>query len=387
MFRLYFARCAETSVRAARCEDVPKAPSAMGDVLDTGDSAPLTAKTMLSTYSERLTSYRKRARAELSAGAAIAHASTFRRQNAIFSGKAPVTATVHCYGDSASDHVDAWPVNQPLYQIQVSHQAYPSYMYWFKEAFNEYLWSTASVPEDPRDVAELERVTNIKFQVTRAIDGNNAGLTLVDYRLVVYVVGYSEPVLAVLRLLHGYVRYRSSGRFYKDRRSFPSPSEQVILVELGARVERMQIGSFGYPRVELVREERGVSHLVFDAAGPIGNQFLRLDLELGSDSNADFAWSGCIRGLGGAFDSLKIPLKQLPDGTWYRCMRNQRENLATHERATELLGIVTEKLRRFPCVVRIVRRLGKNGDLEFMSREASSFVTALSKLDNLLVLF
>ena len=298
---------------------------------------------------------------------------------------APVCISVYCYGDSAADHVDGWPAAAPLFQVQMTHEANPSYTMAFRDAFNEFLKQSAGSGDMPQDLQELQRTSNVKVQVTRAAEPNNAGIVLKDYRIAIYVAGGRGNLTATLEMLHSFVRFRSEGRIQKDRRPFPSLAEQQIIVGTGPRLGSLALKQFCNPDV-IVRQEGDVlPHNMFDAASPNGNQFLVLDVEFSGPTTVMLGWTGRTWNLRGAFEECGIPLAQHPDGGFYRFINDQKENVATQDDRAVLLDIVTKKLRRFPCVVRIISKFTEDGSDCVLSPEGEAFVAELSQLDHVLV--
>ena len=298
---------------------------------------------------------------------------------------APVFISVYRYGDSAADHLDSWPAAAPLFQIQMTHEANPSYTMAFRECFNEFLKQTAGSGEMPQDLQELQRTSHVKVQVTRAAEPNNAGIVLKDYRIAIYVAGGSGNLTSTLEMLHSFIRFRSEGRFQKDRRPFATLAEQQVIVGFGPRLDSLELKQFCNPSVVVSKEGDVLPHKLFDAASPIGNQFLVLDIEFSGPNTVMLGWTGRTWNLRGAFEECGIPLGQHPDGAFFRFINDQKENVATQEDRARLLDILTKKLRRFPCVVRSISKFSEDGLDRAFSPEGEAFLAELSRLDHILV--
>ena len=299
---------------------------------------------------------------------------------------APVHISVFRYGDSAADHVDNWPASAPIYQVQFTHEAYPSHTVTFRDAFSEFLKSTASSTEDPQDVPSLQRTSRVKVQLTRAAEPNNAGIALKDYRVALYVAGGVEQLTALLEMLHSFVRFRAEGKLQRDRRPFPPPSEQQIIVGRGARVDDLHIGQLMNPAVIVKQEGDKLSHSLFDAVGPSGYSFLVLDVEFDGPTTVMLGWTGRTWVLREAFEEAGVPLGQHSDGSMVRFINNQSENIATAEDRARLLDIVTKKLRRHPCVVRGFAKADLEAAGHVLSQQGEAFLTELAQQEHVLVL-
>ena len=105
--------------------------------------------------------------------------------------------------------MDAWPETQRLWQVQLTHDAAPSYLIHIVDAFNRHLSSLREAdPESPKDLVALKRDCNVVWQITH-VETNTQNAPLANWRVVFYAVGNREALHEFVTLLHGYMKFRA----------------------------------------------------------------------------------------------------------------------------------------------------------------------------------
>ena len=288
---------------------------------------------------------------------------------------APVMLSVNHYGKSASDHVDKWPTGQPCWQIQLVHEAWPSYASFFVDSFNVFLQRSAIDAADPRSVHELQQICNMRVQITRP-DGADA--PVVPWRPVVYAAGNEEALSTALTILLDYANHRAEWPGPRDTKPFPDASTQAFHVHLPANAPHLQAPSLARANVTM---HRGPPvHGWWQAAGPLGNKWLRLDVEIDSEGAVALGWSGQTYALRAAFDDADVALCEDGAGGFLRVLNGQKTSLSSQEDVEKLVRIIRDDLREFPCLTRVEPVPQDDPDAGKTHELLRSFVSALRSL-------
>ena len=275
--------------------------------------------------------------------------------------------TIQKYGDRAKDFLDAWPETQRLWQVQLTHDAAPSYLIHIVEAFNRYLSSLHEAdPENPKDLVALKKDCNVVLQITH-VESNAQGAPLVNWRVAFYVVGNKDALREFVILFHGYTKFRALYPLASDRRAFAELAEQRIVLHLGSGADVGEVTSLTEPSVELADVALGLPCKILDCAGPSGNKFLRADIEIVDAEHVAIGFTGRTWLLREAFDAAEIPLA-IEDGVEAtRFINGDAGHVANEATKATLLSIFNDGvLHNGACLVIIAN----DGDVD---EDAPSF--------------
>ena len=291
---------------------------------------------------------------------------------------APVMLSVNHYGSSAADHVDKWPAGQPCWQIQLVHEAWPSYASFFVDSFNTFLHRSAVDEAEPRSVHELQQMCNMRVQITRA-DGAEAPVA--PWRPAVYAAGNEVALGTALTLLLDYMNHRAEWAGPRDFKPFPIASTQAVHVHLPESMPHLQAPALARSNV---RVHRGPPvHGWWQVAGPLGNKWLRLDVEFDEEGAVALGWSGQTYSLRAAFDDAEVGLCEDGAGGFLRVLNGQKTSISSQEDIEKLVKIIRDDLHQFPCLVH-VEPVPQDDPVTGKTHELlRGFVTALQSLGHL----
>ena len=291
---------------------------------------------------------------------------------------APFEMSVNAFGSSAADHLDKWPVGQPCWQIQLIHEAWPSFASFFVESFNAFLQRTAVEPADPKSIHELQNLYNLRVQITRP---EGAAAPVKAWRPVVYAAGNGNALETVLSLLIDYAHHRSQWSGPRDLKPFPDASTQPFRVNLPMDAPQLMAPAFSFANVSINRglPVRGW----WQAAGPLGNKWLKLDVEVDEDGCVALGWSGQTYSLRDAFDDADVSLCEDGAGGFLRVLNGQRASISTSDDVEKLVKIIRDDLRGFPCLVFVEAIPEDKGDAGQSHHRVRAFVDKLQTLPHL----
>ena len=124
-------------------------------------------------------------------------------------------------------------------------------------------------------------------------------------------------------------------------------------------------------------------HGWWQAAGPLGNKWLRLDVEFDEAGGVALGWSGQTYALRAAFDDADVALCEDGAGGFLRVLNGQKTSIASKEDIQKLVRIIRDDLREFPCFVR-VEQVPQDDPASGQTHELlRDFVRALQSLNHL----
>ena len=297
--------------------------------------------------------------------------------------EAPIAFDIHPYGASAGDQVNGWPAGVPCLQVQMVHSAYPSMTAFFLEAFDAFLAGRVGEGDLPKSLKEFQQKCFFRVQITRA-DDELPDVPLAPWRLVIYTAGRSEALTDLIGLLMEYARYRAENPLARDRKPFPDPDEQKLEVYLGEDCPQLGAKVSDLEKVE-ISHGRNLYHWS-EAAGPAGNKFLFMDLEVEETGKIALGWRGRTWPLRNEFDIAQIPLMEDGEGGFVRVLKGEGAAIDSDILRKSLIDVLTMQLRGFPTIVLAEKIPEKGGeDDEDVFCAARDFVDMLRSIPQFLV--
>ena len=299
---------------------------------------------------------------------------------------APLVLDAHPYGTSAEDQVTGWPAGVPCWQVQVTHSAYPSMTAFFLEAMDSFLAGTAKEDGAPKSMKELQQSCFFRAQVTRA-DSELSDVPLVPWRLAVYTAGRSDALSDLLGLLLAYARYRAENAHHRDKKPFPAPQEQRVEIYLGPHCPPLPALAAKIADAENVAvfRERNMYNWC-EAASPVGNKFLFLDLEVEETGAVALGWRGRTWPLRTCFDAAEIPLTEYSQDAFVRVLSGDRAAIGSQSDREKIIDVVKSGLNDFPCIVLAEPIPEYDGVTNDAYANARAFVAMLRAVPHLFVI-
>lgn len=324
---------------------------------------------------------KKRRLSEMAVGAGLSPGDMKVPRGVARPASAPIELTVFRYGDRASDHLPAWPAAARVYQMQIMHEAAPSWVVNIVPAFNGYLEHLHS--EDagiPSSLSRLRAEWNMVLQIAKVSEPNPAGAPLVNWRVAFYVVGGRDELRDALQLVHGYVAFRARRPLTSDKRPFTDLGEQEFLVHFGPRDDLLALENAESPVVKVDHVALAAApRSMLECAGPMGNKFLVAEVEVVGEEKVAIGWMGQTWGLRNDFEAQDIPLGEDGAGGYLRFINGDRGNVGDVETASRLVEVMGDVvLNRTPCLVRVV-----NAKDVVAGSKVEDFLNRLRALDHL----
>eukprot|EP00959_Pyramimonas_sp_CCMP1952_P273354 5713552-Pyramimonas_sp.AAC.1 len=91
-------------------------------------------------------------------------------------------------------------------------------------------------------------------------------------------------------------------------------------------------------------------HKWSEAAGPVGNKYLFMDLEVEETGALALGWRGRTWPLRNAFDAAEIPLMSDGAGGFVRVLKGDRAAIANQADRQKIIDLVTSGLNNFPTI-------------------------------------
>ena len=296
---------------------------------------------------------------------------------------APLVLDVHPYGKSAEDQVTGWPMGLPCWQVQITHAAFPSMTAFFLEALDAFLAGTAKEEGAPRSLKEFQQNCFFRAQVTRA-DGELSGVPLVPWRLAVYTAGRSDALSDLIGLLLAYARYRAENAHPRDKKPFPVPQEQKIEIYLGPQCPELTAKISDTENVVICRDRN--LYRWCEAASPVGNKFLFMDLEIEETGAVALGWRGRTWPLRNCFDAADIPLTEYSPDAFVRVLSGERAAIGSRGDREKIIDIVKGGLNDFPCIVYVERVPADDGLPDDVYANARALIAMLRDVPHLFVI-
>ena len=256
---------------------------------------------------------------------------------------------IHPYGTSAEDQITGWPTGLPCWQVQITHTAYPSMTAFFLEAFDAFLADNAAESGAAKSLKEFQTQCFFRVQITRADDAEVPDVPLAPWRMAIYTAGRSEALSDLLGLLTAYARHRAEHPCPRDRKPFPDPDDQKFEVHMGAGCPQLSNKISDMENVKISRERN--LYKWCEAAGPIGNKFLYMDLEVEKTGTIALGWRGRTWPLRNAFEIADVPLVEDGEGGFFRVLRDDRVAISSETERQKIIDLVTSGLNNFPTIV------------------------------------
>ena len=256
---------------------------------------------------------------------------------------------IHPYGTSAEDQITGWPTGLPCWQVQITHTAYPSMTAFFLEAFDAFLADNAAESGAAKSLKEFQTQCFFRVQITRADDAEVPDVPLAPWRMAIYTAGRSEALSDLLGLLMTYARHRAEHLFSRDRKPFPDPDDQKFEVYMGTGCPQLSDKISEMENVEISCE--GNLYKWCEAAGPIGNKFLFMDLEVEKSGAVALGWRGRTWPLRNAFEVAEVPLVEDGKGGFFRVLRGEQAAISSETERQKIIDLVKSGLNHFPTIV------------------------------------
>ncbi|CAK0812778.1 unnamed protein product, partial [Prorocentrum cordatum] len=298
--------------------------------------------------------------------------------------EAPIVFDVHPYGSSAENHITGWPAGLPCWQVQVVHSAYPSMTAFFLQAFDAFLKDAAHEEGSPKSLKEFQEMCFFRAQITR-VDADAANVPLVPWRLAIYIAGRSEALTDMLKLLMAYANHRAQNPHMRDRKPFPDPAVQKFEMYLGAGCPSAAATISNADNVQMFRDRN--LHKWSEAAGPVGNKYLFMDLEVEVTGALALGWRGRTWPLRNAFDAAEIPLMSDGAGGFVRVLKGDRAAIANQADRQKIIDLVTSGLNNFPTILlaESIPEVGEKASDEDVYAAARDFLAMLRAVPHVLV--
>ena len=266
---------------------------------------------------------------------------------------APIVLAVYKYTSEASDVVNTFRPDEPLWAVRVEHNAWPNVVSSTISATNAFLADmNAADGSMPSNLQELRLHDQIIVQIGRADATNVDGLPLKEFSLIYYIGGTVERLRNAIHLLVEFFYHRCTHPLPAvDKKPWPvsadiqvhiHPREGIDLGGLDTEITRMSV-TLELPKLVLPLS-------LWDTNPPGSNRALIVEIEIVSKDTAIVAWDGRTYGYRARFDQALIPriqdnLRVLPEN-----MRDLTVD-ATREHVLNIFGNLV--LRDLVCCVRV----------------------------------
>jgi hypothetical protein len=246
---------------------------------------------------------------------------------------ADIVLTLHKYTSDAADIVSTMPTGVPLYQIRISHPAWPSVTDRFVDGLGAYLRAAHANDDNfPADLQALRQNEDTIVQITY-VDPNPDGAPFEPWAPVVYVAGDMEKTNNTLNLLKDYVVYRATHPLPGVDRS-PWPRVEALHMHVHPHINidvADTVNAFERVQKTCHAPAGRLPLSVFGVSPPSGHRVLLADVEVVDDDHVIVAWSGRTYSFRTRFDMLEIPLQ---DGM--RILNEDQRNVGS-ARTVELI--------------------------------------------------
>ena len=290
---------------------------------------------------------------------------------------APLVLDVHPYGSSAEDQVAGWPMGMPCWQVQITHEAYPSMTAFFREAFESFLAGDAKEEGAPKSLKELQQQCFFRVQITR--ENSEVNVPLVPWRLAIYIAGRAQALTDMIGMLKAYARHRAENAHLRDKKTFPDPGQQKIEVYLGIGCPHFEMKEAG--NVDIFRDRN--LYKWCEAAGPEGNKFLFLDVEVEETGTVALGWRGRTWTLRNAFESADITLAEDGNGGFIRVLSGDKAAISSKAERESIIEIMKGGLNYAPCIVNVEAIPEDDAGTGHQFENARAFVDALRGVPHL----
>ena len=220
--------------------------------------------------------------------------------------------------------------------------------------FNDYLSKLhADDTSMPENLVELRKDFGIILQLTK-LEPNPQRAPLKNWRAVFYIAGNTDALREGLVLLHGYIAHRAAYPLTTDRKAFPDPQEQEVVVRRSLNVPPLDFADLQAPSVTVEDPSDDLPCKLLECAGPQGNKFLVADIEIVDDDNVAIGFTGRTWALRQRFDDAGVPLVVEEGLEPVRVINADAGNLADAETYDKIVGIFGDQvLQRGACLVRV----------------------------------
>ena len=215
--------------------------------------------------------------------------------------EANVQMVIHHFSNDASLFKMVGTGRQ-LFQVQLTHDAYPGLLYKFKETMQSFLEAKHVVVNSfPATFKHFEQAYDCMYVMT-SDESAQLGAELVPYRKAFYIVGGADELLAWLDVMDTFL-------IWQKNTSADGPIPDVVVVVTNCTQLKLETASRGY-ECKLIVEDKPVFSIFspFEAAPPVWTRlFPQVDIHVINSTSVRVVFGGDTLSFREQFAELKIP--------------------------------------------------------------------------------
>ena len=222
-------------------------------------------------------------------------------KKAKFPPEANVQMVIHHFSNDAS-LFKVVENRRQLFQVQLTHDAYPGLLYKFKETMQSFLEAKHVVVNSfPATFKHFEQAYDCMYVMT-SDESAQLGAELVPYRKAFYIVGGADELLAWLDVMDTFL-------IWQKNTSADGPIPDVVVVVTNCTQLKLETASRGY-ECKLIVEDKPVFSIFspFEAAPPVWTRlFAQVDIHVVNSTSVRVVFKGDTLSFREQFTELKIP--------------------------------------------------------------------------------